>query len=305
MESAEPKEPAAFTRHVPAPAAAERLWQAYARIDPGRETARSWDEAIEPLTLQLVREDSALITLGGSGIVAGLVAAGFRRRLPPYAVVGAAGAAVAAWVAASALRRDRTSHPLARLLRRGEASGAVDERVDAVLQAFASAIPLFPSVDGETASGEAPISAHLLDRACAPVLFHSHLERRRAAASHLGDSRFSRLVVKEADLAGLMGRVRPVHAYIDLFGANEWEIERAERATLAANPHKQHGEIRACFAVIRWQGERDRQGFTLQQNEQDIVRFIRERRLPVDLSRTRYSQFRNGSHAFKDCFRPR
>jgi hypothetical protein len=305
MESAEPKEPAAFTRHVPAPAAAERLWQAYAQIDPGRETVGSWDEAIEPLTRQLVREDSALITLGGSGIVAGVVAAGFRRRLPPYAVVGAAGAAVAAWVAASALRRDRTSHPLARLLSRGGASGALDERVDAVLQAFATAIPLFPSVDGETPSREVPISAHLLGRTNAPVLFHSHLERRRAAASQLGDSRLLRLVVKEADLAGLMGRVRPVHTYTDLFGANEWEIERAERATLAANPHKRHGEIRACFAVIRWQGERDRQGFTLQRNEQAVIDFIKARGLPIDLSRTRYSQFRNGSHAFKDWFRPR
>ncbi len=34
-------------RYLPAPDAVERLWQAYARLDPGRATAATWDDEID------------------------------------------------------------------------------------------------------------------------------------------------------------------------------------------------------------------------------------------------------------------
>jgi hypothetical protein len=304
MESAEPKEPAAFPRHVPAPAAAERLWQAYAQIDPGRETAGSWDAAIAPLTRALSVEESARLMLFWAGLVLVAVAiASFASRPGAAALLAAlAGAAGLAWYS---FGRARATHPLGKWLRRWHPMAPLDERVEAVLHAFATAVPLFPSEDSETAATDRPIGPETVWREMAAALFHSQFPHRRAAAQRLGDEKLANMVVRESDLTKVLDRVRPIATYVDLIGANEWEFERAERATLATSSHRRHTEIRAYFAVLRWQGERDLQGFTLQQNEQAVIDFIKARRLPADLSRTRYSQFRNGSHAFKDWFRPR
>jgi hypothetical protein len=290
-------------RYLPSPDAAERLWQAYARLDPGRATAATWDDAVRPLRRQLDHEESAINLLHVSTWIFASTAVALVRKSSAAAIIGAAGAAAIAATAASRFSDNRSTHPIGKLLKQVWPLPRLDERIDGVMQAFATSIPLFPSADAETPLSERPISPHILGRAFASVLFHSDFPQRRAAAQRLADFGLSRLVVREADVDQILNRIRPIASYLDLIGANDWEIDRAQQATLTCNAHARRAEINGYFDIIRWQGRPERTGTKVKQDNHSVLEFIRERNLPIDMGATRYSQFRNGSHVFGEWFR--
>ncbi len=299
METVQPN----AVRYLPAPDAAERLWQAYARLDPGRATAATWDDAIRPLRRQLDHEESAINLLHVSTWIFASKAVAMVRKSSAAVIIGTAGAAAIAATAASNFSDSRSTHPIGKLLKQVWPLPRLDERIDGVMQAFATSIPLFPSADAETPLSERPISPHILGRAFASVLFHSDFPQRRAAAKRLADPDLSRLVVLETDVDQILNRIRPIASYLNLIGANDWEIDRAEQATLTCNAHARRAEIKGYFEIIRWQGRPERTGTKVKQDNHSVIEFIRGKNLPIDMGATRYSQFRNGSHFFGEWFR--
>lgn len=293
-----------FDTFIPAFQAADLLWKAYLRLDPGRPSAQSWDDAISNPRARAMIEDISVKTCSAVALALLFLAFSiYRHAGPTYIELLILGFAVAAGICGWTFSLDRVGHPVARLLDRIVALQALDERVARIMMHFAADYPLWTSKDGETPSGDAPVAgAQLLPRhGC--LLMHSQLSVRRLAARRLGDRGLEKLVVQRLPLEEYAATIRPIRSYVDLLGADEWVISRAERASLRDAQHGMHREIRGYFIIIR---ELNRQVDIEENNKRRLDRVqkvIRESNLPIDMAATRFSQFINGSHKFSHLFR--